>query len=182
MQSTTRITAGIVATVALALAAYTAAGAQGPARGQGQGQGQGHGAGPGGWGPRGGPGMGGMLMLRGLELTGQQREQIRGIREAHGGPGAAIAAGQLHRQLRAEILADLPDQQRLSELRQQVLEAHQARIDRQLAVGAEIAQVLTAEQRATLRERLAQAPGRGGPGGRRGMRGAPFGGQTPVTP
>lgn len=151
----------VVMTAALGVGAYTLAGAQGPGR-------QGWGAGPDG---RGGPGRGSaMLMLRGVELSDTQREQLRAIREAHReAPETFAAQRELHRQLRTEILADVPDVQKLAELQRQLTEAQAARMARQVEVSQQIAQVLTPEQRNTLRERMAQAPAGRGPAGRRGQ-------------
>ncbi|MGH9371969.1 MAG: Spy/CpxP family protein refolding chaperone [Vicinamibacterales bacterium] len=151
-----RLTWSVVITGVLGLAAYTMAGAQGPGRG------------PGFDGPRGGFGRGGGQALRGIELTDDQKEQIKAIREADGevrqGPPVEV---QLHRQLQGEIFADAPDPQKLTALQQQIGQAQSARLAKRTELEQKIAQVLTAEQRATVRERLAQAPQeRGRRGGR----------------
>ena len=155
-----KVTLTIVMTAILGVAAYTMAGAQAPGRGAG-------------WGPGaegrfgGGPGGGALLMLRGLELTEQQREQLRKLRGAQtDGVKAVPAERQLHRQLQTELIADNPDPNTLAELQRQIAEAHAARLARQVELGQQMAQVLTPEQRATVRERLAQAPERRGPGAR----------------
>ena len=89
------------------------------------------GRGPGG---PGGFGRGGVAALRGLDLTDEQKASIMAIhdeqRQARTGPPADAA---LRRDLEAEVFAESPDAQK-------------------------IAQVLTPEQRAKIRERLAQAP------------------------
>jgi len=111
-----------------------------------------------------------MMMLRGLDLTESQQEQIRAIREAQPAPAAGTAEGGLHRQLQAELLADVPDMQKLADLQARIAEAQSARLAHLVTVQQQIAQVLTAEQRATLRERLAQTPDQtrqGRPAGRR---------------
>ncbi|MBA2602754.1 MAG: Spy/CpxP family protein refolding chaperone [Acidobacteria bacterium] len=156
-----RVTLSIAMTVLLGLGAMSVAGAQGPGRGQGQGPGRG---------PDGGGGRGAMMMLRGLDLTESQQEQIRAIREAQPAPAAGTAEGGLHRQLQAELLADVPDMQKLADLQARIAEAQSARLAHLVTVQQQIAQVLTAEQRATLRERLAQTPDQtrqGRPAGRR---------------
>lgn len=154
-----RVTLSIAMTVLLGLGAMSVAGAQGPGRGQGQGRG-----------PDGGGGRGAMMMLRGLDLTESQQEQIRAIREAQPAPAAGTADRGLHRQLQAELLAAVPDMQKLADLQTRIAEAQSARLAHLVTVQQQIAQVLTAEQRATLRERLAQTPDQtrqGRPAGRR---------------
>jgi periplasmic protein CpxP/Spy len=142
-----RFTLSVVITAILGLAAYTAASAQGP------------GFGPGFGGRRGGFGPGGSAALRGIELSDDQREQIRTIREAEreswNGPPPGV---QLQRQLEAELFAEYPDAKKLAALRQQIVQAHAVMLERRTAVEQKIAQVLTPEQRATVRERLAQEP------------------------
>jgi Spy/CpxP family protein refolding chaperone len=157
-----RFTIGIVMTAVLALGTFGIAGAQGPRGGAGLGpRGEG-----------GGPGRAGMLMLRGLDLTDQQRSEVRAILQAQQGALDTVRAeARLHRELRAELLADAPDSQKLADIQQQLAQAHADRLGAQVAVGQQLAQVLTPEQRATARERLAGAPERGargrGPEGRR---------------
>ncbi|MGH9372671.1 MAG: Spy/CpxP family protein refolding chaperone [Vicinamibacterales bacterium] len=146
-----RLTLSVVVTAVLGLAAYTMAGAQGPRFG-----------GPGGEGPRGGFGRGGWPALRGIELSDDQKAQIRAIRDAERqsqeGPPAAL---QLHRQLQSEVFAESPDAQRLAALQQQVLQAQAAELAKRIALEQKLAKVLTPEQRASVRERLAQEPSRG---------------------
>ena len=142
-----RLTSIIAVTALLGLGAITAAGAQGPGRGQGFGQGfDGRG------------GRGAMMMLRGVDLTESQREQIRAIREAQPAPAAGSPDGGLHRQLQAELLAEAPDMQKVAELQARIAEAQSARLAHFVTIQQQIAQVLTPEQRAALRERLARTP------------------------
>jgi protein CpxP len=156
-----RLTYSVVIAAVLGLAAYTIAGAQAPRRGAGPGPGFD------GFGGRGPGGAGVMGLLRGLNLTDQQREQIRAIHEAEReSRDVQPGAGQLHRQLLGEIFADAPDSQKLAEAQQQLLQAHANALAKQTAVSQQIAQMLTAEQRAAVRERLAAAPARA-PGARR---------------
>lgn len=155
MTGMTRFTLSVVMTMVLGLFAYTLAGAQGPRRGPG--------AGPGGFG---GPGFGrgGGAVLRGLELTEQQQAQINAIREQARGDAATAPAGlPLHRQLQAEVFADAPDPTKLDALQQQIAEAEAVRLARQIAIEQKIAAVLTDEQRAEVRERLAKVPAARGP-------------------
>jgi periplasmic protein CpxP/Spy len=147
-----RLTLSVVITAVLGLAAYTMAGAQAPTRGRGFGPG----------GP--GPDRGAMGLLRGVDLTTEQQAQIKALRDAERdsrqGPPAEM---QLQRQLQAEIFADAPDAQTISSLQEQIAQAQTARLARQIALDQKIAQVLTAEQRAKIRERLAEAPSARGP-------------------
>jgi len=140
--------AGLIAVSAFALAdAQGGAGQRGP------------GGGPGGPGfGRGGPGG----LARFADLTDDQRTQVQAIleedRASRQGPPAAMA---LQRQLDAEILADVPDEQKIDTLRQQLVQAQTEAVARHIGLQRKIAQVLTAEQRAKARERLAEAPQRG---------------------
>lgn len=152
-----RFTLSVVMTGVLGLAAYTFSGAQPPPGGP-----------EGGQRPRGGPGgRGGIALLRDANLTDDQKAAIKAIRDEDrapaDGPGVEM---RLHRELQAEIFADAPDAQKLAALQQQLAQSQSARLAHQIAVDQKIAQVLTAEQRAQIRERLAQEPS-----GRRGPRG-----------
>ncbi len=153
-----RFTTSVVMAAVLGVAAYSVAGAQGPGRGWGSG-------------PRAdgmGAGRGAQMMLRGLDLTDQQQEQVRAVREAQRGTReAALENLRLHRDLRSEIFAEAPDPQRIAALQQQITQEQADRFARQLETEQQVAQVLTTEQRATVRERLAQAPARGEAGARR---------------
>ena len=166
-----RWTASVMTAALLGLAAYTLADAQAAPEGQtqerverpgGRGFGRGH-----------------LPMLRGVDLTDQQREQIRSILEAERpqAPAGSPGDGNLHRQLEAELFADSPDMQKVAGLQARIAEAAAARLERHIAIQQKVAQVLTAEQRASLRERLAQAPERRPARGGR-LRG-PAGGHKP---
>ncbi|MEX1129268.1 MAG: periplasmic heavy metal sensor [Vicinamibacterales bacterium] len=151
------IAAAFVASVALA---------------QGQGPGmQGRRGGPGGMGGPGGPGGRGPMPAVMQDLTEAQRAQVKAImdeqREGRQGPPADA---QLRRTLETELLADVPNDQTIEDLKQQILAAQAQGLSRHIAVQKRIAQVLTVEQRVKARERLAAGPGEGrGPGrGRRG--------------
>jgi Spy/CpxP family protein refolding chaperone len=159
-----RFALSVIMTGVLGLAAYTFSGAQPPS------------AGPDGQRPRGGPGggRGDIAMLRGADLTEEQKAAIKAIREAEQSSrqGPSVE-GRLRRDLQAEVFADAPDAQKIASLQQQLAESQTARLARQTAMDQKIAQVLTAEQRARIRERLSQGPSqrRGGraegQGGRR---------------
>lgn len=131
------------------------------------------GRGPGGrgmgWGGAGGPGP--MPILRGLDLSDAQREQIRAIAGAQrakgAGPQSKVMA--LQKQLGLAILADTPDPAKLEELKGAISAARAEELAAQTEVESRIAQVLTSEQRAQARETLAKMEP---PGGDRRGRGA----------
>jgi periplasmic protein CpxP/Spy len=144
------------AAVGLAAVLVLPAMAQDP-QGRGAGRGQGIGMGPG---RAGGPGGAGpMGLLRGVQLTDSQREQIRAIHEqartSAAEPGQAL---QLRRDLHLALLADTPDQQRVASLKQAIAAAQAEGLARRGEVLGRVAQVLTPEQRAEVRQRLDQAP------------------------
>jgi Spy/CpxP family protein refolding chaperone len=113
--------------------------------------------GPGMRGP-GGPGGRGMAPIM-RELTDEQRKQVRAIldeqRDDQQGPPADA---KLRGELEAELLADTPNDQKIEELKSQILAALAERLSRHIAVQKRIAQVLTPEQRAKAREQLAKGP------------------------
>ena len=151
---------------ALALAAVTAIPlmAQPP---QGRGPGGLRGMGPGGPGP-GGPGA--MPMLRGLDLSDAQREQIRTITEAERSTGRQSKVGELQKELQLAILADTPDASKIDALKGAIGAATVEALAARIEIESRIAQVLTPEQRAQARDTLAQLgpPNGPPPGGRRG--------------
>jgi periplasmic protein CpxP/Spy len=119
----------------------------------------------GGRGPGRGPGAGGLMpVLRGLNLTDAQREQIRALtdeRRAAGDPGRNLM--DLERQLQTAILADTPDQQKIEELKNSIAAASAQELAARIDLQSRIAQVLTPEQRAQAREAVGKGPGhRGG--------------------
>jgi Spy/CpxP family protein refolding chaperone len=121
----------------------------------------------GGRGPGRGPAFDGALpILRGLNLTDAQREQIRAIIEAQRtGDTPRRNLMDLERQLQAALLADTPDQQKIEELKTSIATASAAALAARVEMQSRIAQVLTPEQRAQAREALGKAPAgrRGGP-------------------
>ena len=151
------VAAAFVASVAVA--SQQASGQQDPQQQRVQ---QGRRGGPGG---PGGPGRGGPMFA---DLTDQQREQIKAIHDAEReGQQGPPADAKLRQQLELELLADTPNDQTIETLKQQIVAAQLENLSRHIAVQKQIGQVLTAEQRAKARERMAQAPD--GPGrGRRG--------------
>lgn len=153
------IKTGIVAAVtAVFVASVAVAGGQGPGQGQGR-------RGPGFGGP-GGPGGRGMIPAVMQELTEEQRGQVRAIlQEQREGQEAPRADAKLRHELQLELLADVPNDLRIEELKGQIAAAQAQGLDRHIAIQKRIAQVLTAEQRAKARERLADG-GRQGRGGR----------------
>ena len=69
----------------------------------------------------------------------------------------------LERQLQAAVLADVPDQQKIDELKNSIAGASAAALAARIELQSRIAQVLTPEQRAQAREALGKAAtGRGG--------------------
>lgn len=150
-------TAVVGAIAAAFVASVAVAQGQGPGP-QGRGRGQGGLGGPGGRGPM--PGV-----MQGL--SEEQRAQVKAIMdEQRGGQEGPPADVKLRRDLEAELLADVPNDQKIDDLKQQILVAQAEGLSRHIAVQKRIAQILTVEQRAKARERLAAGPGEGR--GRRG--------------
>lgn len=120
----------------------------------------------GGRGPGRGPGPDGVLsILRNLNLTDAQREQIRTITEAQRANNPRRNLMDLERQLQAAIFSDPPDQQKIDDLKNSIAAASAADLAARIDLASRISQVLTPEQRAQAREALAQAPDRGRRGG-----------------
>jgi protein CpxP len=118
----------------------------------------------GGRGPGRGPGFDGALpILRGLNLTDAQREQIRTLTEGQrSAENPRRNLMDLERQLQVALLADSPDQQKIDELKNSIAVASAAELTARIDLQSRIAQVLTPEQRAQAREALEKAPGRRG--------------------
>jgi protein CpxP len=105
-----------------------------------------------------------MPMLRGLDLTDAQKEQIKTLTEQRRtGEDPRRNLMDLERQLQAAILADTPDQQHIDELKRSIATASDQALAARIELQSRIAQILTPEQRAQAREAVGK-----GPGGRRG--------------
>jgi Spy/CpxP family protein refolding chaperone len=113
-------------------------------------QGPGRHGGP--FGMRGGP----FPILRGLDLTDDQRQQIRTIGESARSNGGTLhqKLGDLQSQLQLAVFADTPDTQKIQELKGQIASAMAEELDARIAVETRMAAVLTPEQRAQARERV----------------------------
>jgi protein CpxP len=147
-------TLSTIAVTAMVLAVgISTAIAQGPG-GRGPG---GRGFGPG----RGGPG-GALPMLRQLNLTDVQRDQVKTLvdeqRKQNEASGPRKVA-ELHRSLEAAILADTPDTAQIDQLRASIAEAESAALAARVDLQIKIAQILTAEQRQQARDALSKRPG-----------------------
>jgi periplasmic protein CpxP/Spy len=115
-------------------------------------------------GPGRGPGAAGPLpILRGLNLTDTQREQIRALTDAQrSGQNPRRNLMDLERRLQQAIFADTPDQQKIDDLKNSIAAATAAELTARIDLQSRIAQVLTPEQRAQARDALAKGPGRRG--------------------
>ena len=100
-----------------------------------------------------------MGLLRGIELTDAQREQIRGIMEAERENAPAARVRDLDRQLQLALLADAPDTAKIDQLKADIVAGTAEEIAHRIAVQSKIVQILTPEQRAQAR----QNAGRTGP-------------------
>jgi protein CpxP len=111
----------------------------------------------GGRGP-GGP-DGAMPILRSLNLTDAQREQVRALTEAQrSGQNPRRNLMDLERQLQAAIFAETPNQQKIDELKNSIAAASAAELTARIDMQSRIAQVLTPEQRAQAREAFEKGP------------------------
>lgn len=99
----------------------------------------------------------------GVELTQEQRDQIRAIvteeRQQRSKPDGAA---DINRQLDLELLADVPDLAKVDSLRAQMVETHQSMLQKRIEMRKRVAEVLTPEQRAQARENLAKRGDRPG--------------------
>jgi Spy/CpxP family protein refolding chaperone len=102
-------------------------------------------------------------MLRGVDLTDAQREQIRAIvTEQRTGEDSMRKLGELRRELHTAIFADTPDPARIEQLKGAIVEAEAAALAARIEHQLKIAQVLTPDQRAKVREMPGPGPrGRG---------------------
>ena len=127
-----------------------------PALAQGPGQRMG-GPGRGGRGP-GGPGAGIMPMLQRLDLTDQQREQVRALMEANRPPTDPGQLREAELKLHAAILGDNPDPQAITAAKAAINAAHAEELDHQVDVLTKIAQILTPDQRQQLLKLQSEGP------------------------
>ncbi len=120
--------------------------------------GPGRGRGPGGAGP------GLMPLLQQLDLTDQQREQVRQLmQESRPAPGSMQPIRDAELSLHAAIFGDAPNPQGIDTSKAALNAAHAAELDQQIELMAKIAQILTPDQRQQLLKLEAQGPpaGRG---------------------
>jgi Spy/CpxP family protein refolding chaperone len=163
MTTYTRTLSTIAVAAAVALTTAFSAGAGQPPAGRGSGPGQG----------RGGPG-GPLPILRQLNLTETQREQIKALTDEQRAQNHTQAPGrkliELQRALEVAVFADTPDSAQIDQLRTSIAEAEAATLAARVDLQLKIAQILTPEQRKQARELSQRRPGRaGGPrGGRTG--------------
>ena len=121
------------------------------------------GPGRGGRGP-GGPGAGIIALLQRLDLTDQQREQLRALMEANRPPGDPGQLRDAELKLHTAILGDTPDPQAIDAAKAAIAAAHAAELDHQIEMLTKIAQILTPDQRQQLLKLQSEgprAPGRG---------------------
>jgi Spy/CpxP family protein refolding chaperone len=141
----------------VALVAAVSGAAQQPQEQQRPPRGFGRGMGPGGPGPLG--------MLQRLNLTDEQRTQIRAILDEQRSSQPDQKEMDLQKQLHEAVFADNPDQAKIDELKTAITAAHADALNAHVAVQLKIAQILTPEQRQQAREfegRRGGGPGRGG--------------------
>ena len=133
--------------LALAAAVLLAAGSVSltahPQQGFG-GRGPGRGMGPGGPGPFG--------ILQQLDLTDEQRSQIKTILDERQANGPDQTLTDLQKQLHEAIFADAPDTAKIDELKTAIGAAEASALNSRIAVQLKIAQILTPEQRQKARE------------------------------
>lgn len=91
--------------------------------------------------------------IRQLNLTPEQREQIRSIRQQTNGERAAInqRVGEANRALEAALDSDNPDESSVEQTMKDLAAAQAAAMRMRIATEVRIRRVLTVEQRAILR-------------------------------
>ena len=103
-----------------------------------------------------------MPMLRQLNLTDQQREQVRALMEAS---RPTTDPGQLRDaelQLHTAILGDNPDPQAIEAAKAAINAAHAAELNHQIEMLTRIAQILTPDQRQQWLKLQSEGPRGGG--------------------
>jgi Spy/CpxP family protein refolding chaperone len=113
-------------------------------------------------------------MLRQLNLTDAQQEQIRALTEEQRSQTTEQSPerklGELRRALHAAVFADAPDTAQIDQLRSGIVEAEAAALASRVELQLKIAQVLTPEQRKQARELTGARTGRARAEGPRGPR------------
>lgn len=162
---TTRIKTSIVAGVAaLALAvaapAFVSAEQDQPRRGPGIGRPMGPGPGGPGMRMRGPGGPGGIAGFRGLDLTDDQKEQLKKIAESHQAEFKAIGekTRAAHEGLRELLDADTINESAIRAKHQEVAAAQADAMILNAKIRKESMQILTADQLAKLKERRENRP------------------------
>ena len=124
---------------------------------------------------QGGPPSAWRGLLRGLDLTQAQRDQLRALAESEREQRVALAERlrELNQALETALFADVPDQGTIGQLKTDLSLAHQQSLEARIAAQLQVAQVLTPEQRQKVRE--AQASGARGRRARWGMAPRPGG-------
>lgn len=105
-----------------------------------------------------------MALLRGIELTDTQREQIRAIMDEHRDDAPGQKVRDLDKQLQLAILADAPDTAKLDELKAAIAAGTAEELGKRIEVESKIVQLLTPAQRVQAREnvgRMGPPQGRG---------------------
>jgi Spy/CpxP family protein refolding chaperone len=123
--------------------------------------------GPGRGGP-GGFGAGPLPILRQLNLTDAQRQQIKALTDEQRTQNAQAQTpmrtlGELERSLQAAIMADNPDTAQIEQLKTSIADAQAVVLAARIDMELKIAQILTPDQRKQARELADQRPGRGHP-------------------
>jgi Spy/CpxP family protein refolding chaperone len=150
--------AAIALVAVVAMIPLTAQGTQGPGRmGRGFGGPGVRGQGPGGPGP--------MAMLQQLNLTEQQREQVKALMDERRDQRPGANMQELQKELHAAVFADTVDLAKIEQLKGAIASAEAAMLSARIDTHVKISQILTAEQRAKARELPARGPGRGRRGG-----------------
>jgi protein CpxP len=171
--STYTRTLSTIAVAAIVVTTAVSVGAGQPPAGRGTGMGPGRGPG--------GP----LPILRQLNLTEAQREQIKTLTDQQRAQSREQTAGhpfaELQRDLRAAIFADAPDMAQIDQLRASIAEAEAAMLAARVDLQMKIAQILTPEQRKQARELSDRRPGRAGRALDRGPRGPGSGGRPHAT-
>lgn len=104
-----------------------------------------------------GPGPGLRLVLQRLDLTDQQREQLRTLIEDNRPPDPGLLR-DAELKLRAAIFGATPDQQTIDSLKTRINQAQTVELDHRVEVMTKVAEILTPEQRQELLKLDSEAP------------------------